>query len=60
MCIRDRPFGNTAIVKTEDDYDSDDLHDDEFMQCCKIEQDVYKRQLQMKRMLQQLNGPCEN
>lgn len=32
------PFGNTAIVKTEDDIDSDDLHNDEFMQCCKIEQ----------------------
>lgn len=26
------PFGNTAIVKTEDDIDSDDLHNDEFMQ----------------------------
>lgn len=32
------PFGNTAIVKTEDDIDADDLHNDEFMQCCKIEQ----------------------
>lgn len=32
------PFGNTAIVKTEDDIDSDGLHNDEFMQCCKIEQ----------------------
>lgn len=32
------PFGNTAIVKTENDIDSDGLHNDEFMQCCKIEQ----------------------